>query len=162
MDLPRLDTLPPLQRQLWPELAAVSQEAFVLYGGTAIALYLGHRESVDFDFFTDRTFEAEDLFSKFHFLRGAEFLQSQRVEAKDYLDIDALLQNGMELGRGCAGARALFPTFAPQECLKTLTYFHESALTSLSMSLRHRLLNATGAVRSVPHVSIKGKALSKR
>ena len=31
---PRLDILPPAQRALWPELAAVPR-SFVLYGGTA-------------------------------------------------------------------------------------------------------------------------------
>ena len=46
---PRLDILPPPQRRLWDELAAIPPE-FVLYGGTAIALHLGHRQSVDFDF----------------------------------------------------------------------------------------------------------------
>jgi hypothetical protein len=30
---PRLDILPPEQRRLWPELARVGEEAFVLYGG---------------------------------------------------------------------------------------------------------------------------------
>jgi hypothetical protein len=75
---PRLDILPPAQRQLWPELVKVTDQAFVLYGGTAIALYLGHRDSADFDFFTDQTFQPEDLLAKFHFLREAEFLQTQR------------------------------------------------------------------------------------
>jgi hypothetical protein len=76
---PRLDILSPAQRLLLPALAAVTDEAFVLYGGTAIALYLGHRESVDFDFFSDRTFQPEELLAKFHFLRGAEFLQTRRA-----------------------------------------------------------------------------------
>ena len=47
---PRLDILPLSQRRLWGELTGVLPE-FVLYGGTAIALHLGHRQSVDFDFF---------------------------------------------------------------------------------------------------------------
>lgn len=47
---PQLGILPPPQRRLWPELSAVPP-SFVLYGGTAIALYLGHRPSVDFGFF---------------------------------------------------------------------------------------------------------------
>jgi hypothetical protein len=38
---PGLGILPPPQRRLWDELAAVPGE-FVLYGGTAIALHLGH------------------------------------------------------------------------------------------------------------------------
>jgi hypothetical protein len=52
---PRLDILPEPQRKLWPELAAVPRR-FVLYGGTAIVLRLGHRASVDFDFFSSIPF----------------------------------------------------------------------------------------------------------
>ncbi|WP_443747297.1 nucleotidyl transferase AbiEii/AbiGii toxin family protein [Asticcacaulis solisilvae] len=48
---PRTDILPEAQRQLRPYLAEVTRQGFVLYGGTAIALRLGHRVSVDFDFF---------------------------------------------------------------------------------------------------------------
>jgi len=48
--LPHLDVLPAAQRRLWGELAAVP-EGFVLYGGTALALHLGHRKSLAFDFF---------------------------------------------------------------------------------------------------------------
>lgn len=218
----RLDILPPAQRQLWPELKKTKDEAFVLYGGTAIALFLGHRESVDFDFFTERSFQPEDLVRRFHFLKKAEFLQSQpntltaltsggdndtqrvkvsffgglgfgrledpqqtpddvlevaslqdllahklkvllqRVETKDYLDIDALLNTGLDLARGLAGARALFPAFAPQECLKALTYFSDTPLKTLSIELQERLLKATASVEAIPQVAVKSKALSKR
>jgi hypothetical protein len=47
-----MEILPPAQRLVWPDLAAAHRLGFVLYGGTAIALRLGHRSSVDFDFFT--------------------------------------------------------------------------------------------------------------
>jgi len=47
---PRLEALPPAQRALWPELAAVPRRC-VLYGGTALAIRIAHRPSVDFDFF---------------------------------------------------------------------------------------------------------------
>ena len=215
---PRLDMLPIAQRQLWPELAKVQDETFVLYGGTAIALFLGHRVSVDFDFFSDRNFQPEDLLKKFHFLQHAELLQSQpntltaltydddnahrvkvsffgglgfgrlddpeptpdkvlqvaslqdllahklkvllqRVESKDYIDIDALINGGLDLARGLAGACTLFPAFVPQECLKALTYFREPSLKSLSANLQGRLLMATQEVRSIPHVVIKSKTL---
>lgn len=46
---PRLDILPPAQRALWDELGGLPH-GFVLYGGTALALRLGHRQSIDFDF----------------------------------------------------------------------------------------------------------------
>lgn len=49
---PRLEVLPPAQREIWPRLKAIAQMSLVLYGGTAVALYFGHRTSVDFDFFT--------------------------------------------------------------------------------------------------------------
>jgi hypothetical protein len=45
---PRLDILPKPRRR-WDELSHIPSE-FVLYGGTAIALHLGHRRSLDFDF----------------------------------------------------------------------------------------------------------------
>src|SRR6202034_2462988 len=53
---PHLEILPPAQRELWRELDQVPAE-FTLYGGTAIALHLGHRQSVDFDFFGIREFD---------------------------------------------------------------------------------------------------------
>jgi hypothetical protein len=49
---PHIEVLPPAQREIWPSLEAISELSFVLYGGTAVALYLGHRTSVDFDFFS--------------------------------------------------------------------------------------------------------------
>jgi hypothetical protein len=45
---PRLDILPPPQRTLWPELDP-TPDHFTLYGGTALVLRLGHRQSVDFE-----------------------------------------------------------------------------------------------------------------
>ncbi len=57
---PRLDILPPPQRRLWDELSDVPPE-FVLYGGTALALHLGHRTSVDFDFFGNKPLDPRAL-----------------------------------------------------------------------------------------------------
>jgi hypothetical protein len=49
---PKLDTLPSRQRLLWKGLGPTPRH-FVLCGGTALALRLGHRESIDFDFFSN-------------------------------------------------------------------------------------------------------------
>jgi len=73
---PRLDILPPPQRRLWDELAEAPPE-FVLYGGTAIALHLGHRESVDFDFFGDRPLDPARLVPAVPFLAGAIVTQRE-------------------------------------------------------------------------------------
>ncbi|MFI3271763.1 MAG: nucleotidyl transferase AbiEii/AbiGii toxin family protein [Pseudomonadota bacterium] len=48
---PKVDILPQGQKEIFPLLRQIP-EHFVLYGGTAIALRFGHRESVDFDLFT--------------------------------------------------------------------------------------------------------------
>ena len=215
---PRLDILPAAQRALWPRLADVSRNSFVLYGGTAVALYLGHRESVDFDFFTHLPFQPEELFGRYPFLREAEVLQSQqntltiitsgrktggvkisffgglrfgrlaptratpdavmnvaspddllahrlktilqRVETKDYLDVDALLESGLSLPTALAGAQLLFPAFSAQECLKALTYFEDEALRDLPAGLEERLLNAVTNVRSLPTVTLASGTLS--
>lgn len=72
--VPRLDVLPPSQLRLWDELGTLPTE-FVLYGGTALALHLGHRQSVDFDFFGDRAFEPRDLIAALSFLATATVTQ---------------------------------------------------------------------------------------
>jgi hypothetical protein len=48
---PKFDVLLVAQQQIWNDLSAAPRLGFVLYGGTAIALHLGHRRSIDFDFF---------------------------------------------------------------------------------------------------------------
>src|SRR5882724_11832464 len=72
---PRLDILPAAQRNLWLELADTPQ-SFTLYGGTAIALRLGHRPSIDFDFFSPKAFEPRTLLGQLAYLKGAEVRQS--------------------------------------------------------------------------------------
>jgi Nucleotidyl transferase AbiEii toxin, Type IV TA system len=72
--LPRLDILPPPQRALWPELDVVPDH-FTLYGGTALALRLGHRQSVDFDFFSNEAFDPEALARAIPWLADAERVQ---------------------------------------------------------------------------------------
>ena len=42
---PKTGTLPAEQVELWPRLFDVPED-FVLYGGTGLALRIGHRESV--------------------------------------------------------------------------------------------------------------------
>lgn len=44
------------QKQLLPFIKSFSSD-FYLVGGTAIALHLGHRRSIDFDLFADNTFD---------------------------------------------------------------------------------------------------------
>jgi hypothetical protein len=72
---PHFDALPPPQTALWKELAEVPKR-FVLYGGTALALRLGHRQSVDFSFFSSGTVDPERLLSSLKLLRTARILQN--------------------------------------------------------------------------------------
>jgi hypothetical protein len=77
---PRLDVLPASQRKLWPALAEIP-EHYVLYGGTAIALRLGHRQSIDFDFFSDVELDEpskQRLLSEIGWMNGASILQNER------------------------------------------------------------------------------------
>jgi hypothetical protein len=71
---PRLDILPPAQQRLWPELSA-TPEQFILHGGTAIALRLGHRASVDFDFFSTDSFVPTALMRTVPYLKNATVRQ---------------------------------------------------------------------------------------
>jgi Nucleotidyl transferase AbiEii toxin, Type IV TA system len=67
--------LPPAQQRLWPDLTGTPPE-FTLYGGTAIALRLGHRPSIDFDWFSNEPFAPNDLMERVPYLRGAATRQS--------------------------------------------------------------------------------------
>jgi hypothetical protein len=72
---PHLHLLPEPQRLLWPELRLVPPD-FVLYGGTALALRVGHRVSVDYDLFSNRQFLPQELESTIPFLADARRVQS--------------------------------------------------------------------------------------
>jgi hypothetical protein len=74
---PRLDILPSAQQRLWPKLKPAAVLGYVLYGGTAAALRLGHRASVDFDFFSDAPLSRNALFAAMPFLEEARVLQDR-------------------------------------------------------------------------------------
>jgi hypothetical protein len=74
---PRLEVLPQAQRLLWPDLQPAAALGFALYGGTAIALRLGHRTSVDFDFFCATLLDRSALFSTMPFLKTAQVIQDR-------------------------------------------------------------------------------------
>ncbi len=200
---PRLDILPPPQRRLWDELGTLPAE-FVLYGGTAIALRLGHRQSEDFDFFGAAELDPARPVPSLPFLAGCTVTQREpnllgcivdrggpvrlaffglpklprlrppsvspdngvqvssltdlagtkaavvqmRAEAKDYLDIDAILHSGqLDLPTVLGAARALHGhSFEPLATLKALTYFTDGTLPRLPAEVRTRLVAAVRAV----------------
>jgi len=74
---PRLDVLPEPQREIWPLLAPVRVLHFVLFGGTAVALYLGHRVSVDFDFFRSEPLDKGKLTTALPLLLDARVLHEE-------------------------------------------------------------------------------------
>jgi hypothetical protein len=201
--LPKLDVLPAAQQKVWMELSGIPPE-FTLYGGTAIALHLGHRQSIDFDFFGIKSFAPLDLAGSLALLQGGTVLQSepntltmlidrggpvklsffgvtrlkvstsplvaadnglqiaslldlagtkaavvqQRAEAKDYIDVDAILTDRkIDLPKALAAAQYIYGSvFSPQNALKALTYFDEPQLRMLSDELKQRLVNAVRAV----------------
>jgi hypothetical protein len=103
---PRLEILPAEQRQLWPSLAELAENRFVLYGGTAIALRFGHRVSVDFDFFSHRPLDRAALVRSIPWLATAEVLQDQpdtltvlTIPAGGQAPVKVSLFGGLRIGR---------------------------------------------------------------
>jgi hypothetical protein len=72
---PKTEILPEPQQEIWPLLAPAPGLSFVLYGGTAVALHLGHRQSVDFDFFRSEPLDKKKLADSFEFIRDAQTIQ---------------------------------------------------------------------------------------
>jgi hypothetical protein len=197
---PNLSILPPPQRDMWPELAA-TPAPFTLYGGTALALRLGHRTSVDFDFFSNTPFDPDKLAASVPYLHDAERVQVEQntltcridrggpvlvsffgglnlgqiapadtvegpgffiaslkdiagtkaaviqnpAEVKDYLDIDALIQSGIDLATVLSAGRVVYGrSFNPIITLKALSYFDD--FPALPAPVRARLSTAVAAV----------------
>jgi Nucleotidyl transferase AbiEii toxin, Type IV TA system len=200
---PHLEILPAPQRTLWSELSEVSRE-FVLYGGTALALHLAHRKSVDFDLFGSRALDLAQIEQGISFLKGANIIQRDkntlsaivdrggpvkvsffgvpnlprlaaavvakdnglgiaslldlagtkasviqvRAEAKDYIDIDALITAGkVDLPLALSAARRLYgSTFNPQITLNALSFFDDGDLRLLPEDMKLRLVTAAREV----------------
>lgn len=195
--VPRLDVLPPAQRRLWAELAA-TPERFILHGGTAIALQLGHRASIDFDFFCWSALDGRELLDSLPYLRGATGLETApntltvsvdrdgpvklsyfgtprlgrvrppstcrghpmrlaslidlaglkasviqvRAEAKDYIDLHALLSAGVTLTEALAAGRVIYGSaFSPMGALKALTFYGDGDLGSVPAEVRSWLVS---------------------
>lgn len=85
---PHWSILPKAQQTLWARFASLP-EHFVLYGGTALALQLGHRNSVDFDFFSAQPVEPRKLYEALDFLADGRIIQEDlntltvRAETED-------------------------------------------------------------------------------
>lgn len=60
MDL-HWNILDPQRQALLPHLKACTDRGLYLAGGTGLALQIGHRDSIDFDFFSENNFEANLL-----------------------------------------------------------------------------------------------------
>lgn len=87
----RLDILPIEQAKLYPFLRQVTDLDFVLFGGTAIALQLGHRQSVDFDFFHE-----EDISGFQSNLLHLEGLESCHVMQNEHNTLCFQTHNGVK------------------------------------------------------------------
>lgn len=98
---PRFEISPPAQREFWPKLRPVRGLGFVLYGETAIALHLGHRQSVDFDFFRSRPLDRESLRQSLPFLRSTVVRQDSRntLEVATASGVRVAFFGGVDFGR---------------------------------------------------------------
>lgn len=218
-----LEILPRAQRVFWDTHAAAIPRHFVLYGGTAIALRFGHRQSVDFDFFSSRPLDEEAIRRALPLLRSSKLLQRDpetfmaavpsadgelklsffggitfgrvgdpdvlldrpsiaspidllatklkvihdRVEARDYSDIEALLKSGLSLTDGISAARALYgDAINPLMTAKAVSWFKDGDLeTSLSAPTRHFLEAAAATLdpaRAVMAVPLRSNELAAR
>ena len=175
-----------------------------------MALRLGHRDSVDFDFFSSEPVSPEELLQSLNLLEKARIIQNvshtltvlldrngpvklsffgdvdlarvgtpditadgvilvaslldlagtkaavvaRRAEYKDYLDILALLDNGITLRTAMAAARSIYgDQYNAMLTAKSLTYFDDGDLHKLTKKQKDRLTHcATGSWAELPDV----------
>jgi len=72
------------------ELAFLKEDGYYLAGGTALALQLGHRTSLDFDFYNSQHFDSGELFSKLQTVFGDRITERHREEDTLTGDIDGI------------------------------------------------------------------------
>jgi len=77
----------------------------------------------------------------------------QRAEAKDYLDVAALMRAGLSLEHGLGCGIALYrPQFNPAIVLKALRFFEDGDLPTLSSEVRVAIIEAATNMRQIPEV----------
>jgi len=102
---PKMNTISAAQMHLWPLLKNTKSLGFVLYGGTAVALQLGHRESVDFDFFAHHPLDQKQIINAIPFLQSATTLQDEKdtwvvlVQTKESTPIKLSFFGSIQFGR---------------------------------------------------------------
>jgi hypothetical protein len=85
----------------------------------------------------------------------------QRAEAKDYLDLYAILRSGVSLEDGLGAARALYEVqFNPAITLKALAYFEDGDLPSLPREIRAFLAEAAAKVGPIPVLARSSPSLA--
>jgi Nucleotidyl transferase AbiEii toxin, Type IV TA system len=77
-----LEILSKEQIELLPLISQFKRE-YYLVGGTAIALHIGHRESIDFDLFREKDICKKDVYTK---LKNLDY----KVSFADYNQINML------------------------------------------------------------------------
>ncbi|WP_395074380.1 nucleotidyl transferase AbiEii/AbiGii toxin family protein [Flavobacterium sp.] len=95
-----LEILSKAQKELLPILAQFERE-YYLVGGTAIALHIGHRESIDFDLFKEKSIRKNDIYKK---LKNIDY----KVSFADYNQVN-MVSNGVKI------TFFLFPYTVPTE-----------------------------------------------
>jgi hypothetical protein len=84
----------------------------------------------------------------------------QRVSAKDYTDIAAMVKVGVSLVKGLAAAREMFGgSFQPSESLKAIIYFEGGDLHLLSSETKETLAKAVSGIRELPQVKLAASTL---
>ncbi|MGB6838911.1 MAG: nucleotidyl transferase AbiEii/AbiGii toxin family protein, partial [Microgenomates group bacterium] len=75
-----LNVLDKNQKKIFPNLSFLAQDGFYLAGGTALALQIGHRTSVDFDFYSNKHFDALTLYDKIEDIFGQKAKRTGQAE----------------------------------------------------------------------------------
>ncbi|KKR68053.1 MAG: hypothetical protein UU09_C0016G0004 [Microgenomates group bacterium GW2011_GWA2_40_6] len=79
------------RKDLLAKLGFLKDLGFYMAGGTALALQIGHRESVDFDFYNEKKFNADNLVSKIK-----EVAKSLEIEVPDIYSVMGMI-NGVSV-----------------------------------------------------------------
>jgi len=123
----RREALGRQQRSLLPRLAPLArQHGFYLAGGTALALQIGHRRSVDFDWFREDPIDDPLRLAALEDIAAMKLAAvAQRGSKKDFVDVFALGRR-FGLGEMLAFYREKFGVEDVGHVLVALAYFDDA------------------------------------
>lgn len=130
--MPHVNTVEPETLELLRALLAHDEcQHFSLAGGTALALHLGHRISIDLDFFTRDQFDSNALFES---LRDSDMFHDAVTSCSQAVNSLSLFMKAEDLEVKIDFIRHHYPLLSPIQCIDDIRIFSVRDIAAMKLN----------------------------